>query len=131
MDEAPARAIEPGQQAAPDVTAGPKSFAGNGIVDSEIGVGRPVTKMEGQIRSESPVLGGTGQPFRFDFRGKDKDQIRLVAVSDYLEAAPSFELPEGITTHGSEPGLIFEIDKFGGQETPRQIAMVLCLNCGK
>jgi len=112
MDQAPARAIEARQQTAPDMTAGPKPFACDGIIDSQIGIGGPVTKMEGQIRSEASVLGRTGEGFRFNLGGKDDYQIRLLTASNNLEAAPSLELAEGIATNGREPGLVLEIDEF-------------------
>lgn len=131
MDQAAARAIESGQEAAPNMTASPKSFPGDGIIHGEIGIGGPIAEMDGQIGSEPPVLGRTGKSFRFNFRGKHEYQIRLIAASDYLEAAPFFELAEGITAHRREAGLILEIDGLGRPEPPRQIATVLGLKSGQ
>jgi len=55
MDQTTARAVEARQQAAPEVAAAPKPFASDCVVHSEIRVGRPIAKMNGQIGSKAPV----------------------------------------------------------------------------
>ena len=109
MNQAAARAVEAGQQAAPEVPAAPKSFPSNCVVHSEIGIGWPVAKMKGQIRSKTPIA------LRIDrsgliFRGEHKDQFRLITALDDPESAPSFQLSDCISTDGGESGFVFKID---------------------
>ena len=110
MDQTTAGAVEAGQQAAPDVPAAPKPLAGDGVIHGEIGVGRPIAKMKGQIRAKAPVALRIGNTSGLIFRGEHEDQFRLIAALDYLEPAPSFQLSDRISADGGESGFVLEID---------------------
>src|SRR5260370_22082882 len=56
MNQPPPRAIEAGQQAAPNVRARPKSFSRDCIVHGEIGIGWALAEMKGQIWSTTTIL---------------------------------------------------------------------------
>src|SRR5690242_6517682 len=115
VDEPAASAIEPGQQTAPDVAAGPEPFAGDGIVHGEIGVGGPVAEMKGQIGSEAALVVTVGQRLRFHLGREDEEQVRLLAAANDAEAAPFFQFAERFVAHGRESGLVLEVNELGGQ----------------
>lgn len=125
VDQTPACAVEAGQQAAPDVPAAPKPFAGNGVIHSEIGVGRPIAKMKGQIRAKAPVALRIGNTSGLIFRREHKHQFRLIAALNYLESAPFFQLADRISTDGGESSLVLEINEFCSEKARRQIATLL------
>jgi len=125
VDQTPACAVEAGQQATPNVPTTPKPFAGDGVVHREIGVGRPIAKMKGQIRAKAPVIFRIGNTSGLIFRGEHEHQFRLIAALNYLEATPFFQFADGISADGGESGLVLEKNEFCSEEARWQIPTLL------
>ena len=110
VDQAAAGAVEPGQQAAPKVPAAPKSLASRCVVHREVRIRGPIAEMEGQIRSKPPVLEWTPNTVGFNFGGKHKDQLCLLAALNHLISSPLLNFTDRVAAYGRKAGLIFEID---------------------